>query len=280
VSEALLRVEDLAVHFPIHAGIIRRQVGVIRAVDGISFDVAPGETLGLVGESGSGKSTLAAIVAGALSGAEGAMRLGGAPLAGPARRRPQDQRRRIQMIFQDPLSSLNPSQSVVEIVARPIRLYFGASPAAARAEAVRLLAELEVPEDALARGPRHLSGGQQQRVSIARALAARPDVLICDEMTSALDVTVQAQAVALLRRLQDESGLATIFISHDLALVASLAHRIMVLERGEVRDHGPTRETLEAPSSAYTRRLLGAFERNAVVAFRQDKHSPNLEAVG
>jgi peptide/nickel transport system ATP-binding protein len=210
-GEPALSVRGLCFAYRRPSGLFGQGAAAPPALSDVSFDIAPGETLGLVGESGSGKSTLAALVAGALSGGSGALRLYGAPLEGPARRRPQDQRRRIQMIFQDPLSSLNPSRSVIDIVSRPIRLYFGASVAAAREEAARLLAELEVPAEALERGPRRLSGGQQQRVSIARALAARPDVLICDEITSALDVTVQAQAIALLRRIQEARGLATIF---------------------------------------------------------------------
>ncbi|SEB03936.1 nickel ABC transporter ATP-binding protein NikE [Rubrimonas cliftonensis] len=245
------------------AGLFGRGAVGRPALDGVDFDLARGETLGVVGESGSGKSTLAALVCGALTGGAGSLRLDGRPLAGLARSRPADQRRRIQMIFQDPLASLNPSQTVVDIVARPARLYFGATAAQARAEAARLLAALDVPAETMNRGPRHLSGGQQQRVAIARALAARPDVLLCDEITSALDATVQAQAIALLRRIQSEHGLAILFISHDLALVASIAHRLLVLEGGVARDHGPTRETLLTPGSAYTARLIAAFRRNA-----------------
>jgi peptide/nickel transport system ATP-binding protein len=230
------------------------------ALKGVSLRLYPGQTLGVVGESGSGKSTLASLIAGALSGYEGQITLGdGTPLAGVAKTRSKTARRRVQMVFQDPLSSLNPAHSVDEIITRPLRLYFGQTPSAAREAAVALLGEMDLGPEFLHRKPRQLSGGQQQRIALARALAAEPDVLLCDEITSALDVTIQAQVLRLLRRLQDTRGLACLFITHDLAVVSQVAHRLMVLEKGEIRDFGDTGAVLAAPKSPYTQGLLAAY---------------------
>ncbi|MEM0906841.1 MAG: ABC transporter ATP-binding protein [Pseudomonadota bacterium] len=248
-------------------GVFKR--GGPAVLNNVSFQLCVGETLGLVGESGSGKSTLASLIAGAVSGHSGTIRLQDAVLAGPARQRARALRRRVQMVFQDPLSSLNPAQTVGEIVGRPARLYFGDTAAQAHKKSVALLAELDLPAELLTRRPRELSGGQQQRVAVARALAADPDVLICDEVTSALDVTVQASLIALLKRLQRERGIACLFISHDLAVVSDIAHRIMVLERGEVRDYGPRDQVIASPETAYTKMLLDAFR--ATQALRQER---------
>lgn len=231
-------------------------------LDRIDLAIAPGQTLGIVGESGSGKSTLAALIAGLLSGHEGKITLDGAPLAGPAARRDPNLRRKVQLIFQDPLSSLNPRHSVGDLIARPLQMYRGMTRAQARDRSVELLADLDLPASILARMPRQLSGGQQQRVAIARAFAAEPELVLCDEITSALDVTVQAQVLALMQRLQRERGTSYLFISHDLPVVAQMSDRIMVLERGEIRDHADTAVILESPTSDYTRRLLGAFSAN------------------
>ncbi|MEL6168099.1 MAG: ABC transporter ATP-binding protein [Pseudomonadota bacterium] len=243
-----------------------RKTGPLALRD-VSLNLYPGQTLGIVGESGSGKSTLASLVAGAVAGHTGEIRLDdGTQLAGLAKRRSQTARRRVQMVFQDPLSSLNPALSIEDIITRPLRLYFGQTPAEARDAAIRLLAEMDLGPEFLPRRPRQLSGGQQQRVALARALAAEPDVLLCDEITSALDVTIQAQVLRLLRRLQDSRGLACLFITHDLAVVSQVAHSLLVLEGGEVRDFDDAGAVLAAPKSPYTRKLLSAYraqERNS-----------------
>ena len=231
-------------------------------LDGVSFAICPGETLGVLGESGSGKSTMAGILAGSLAGYRGAIRLGDKVVEGAARARTREARRQIQIVFQDPMSSLNPAHTVGTILSRPLQRYFGLSPAAARDKAAAMLAELELGADFLERWPRQLSGGQQQRVAIARALGADPSVLICDEVTSALDVTIQAQVIALLKQLQARRGLAIVFISHDVAVVAELADRILVLEHGLVRDHGARGQVLASPAHPYTQRLLAAFRSN------------------
>ena len=237
----------------------RRRIGPL-ALDGINLTVPKGQTLGVVGESGSGKSTLAALIAGAIGGHEGRIALASEAVSGHARTRTADQRRRIQLVFQDPLASLNPTQTVAEILSRPLRLYGGLTTAAARSRAGDLLAEMELGPEFLARRPRQLSGGQQQRVGLARALAAEPDLVICDEVTSALDVTIQSAVLNLFQRLQRERGMTSLFISHDLAVIARVSHLVAVLERGSLREFGPREKVLYAPHDPYTRQLLAASE--------------------
>lgn len=239
--------------------VLGRKPDLVPTLDAIDLTIAPGETLGVVGESGSGKSTLAAIVAGLVWGNSGSIALDGVPLTGPAAKRDSQLRRRVQLIFQDPLSSLNPRHSVEDAIARPLQIYHGMSRARSRDRVVELLADLDLPATILNRMPRQLSGGQQQRVAIARAFAAEPDLILCDEITSSLDVTVQAQVLALMGKLQRERGTAYLFISHDLPVVAQMSDRIMVLERGQIRDYADTATILSGGTSPYTRRLLGAF---------------------
>lgn len=239
----------------------RRRAGPT-VVDDVSFAIAPGETLGVLGESGSGKSTMASVMAGALPGFSGRVLLGETEVKGAARARSLDLRRRIQMVFQDPLSSLNPTHTVEQTLTRPAMRYFGLNRTQARDKAAAMLADMDLGPDFLERWPRQLSGGQQQRIAIARALIAEPEVLICDEVTSALDVTIQAQVLRLLARLQAQFGLAIVFISHDLAVVAQVSDQILVLERGQVRDHGARDTVLDRPSHPYTQRLLAAYRGN------------------
>ena len=257
-------------------GLLRKATPL--ALKGVSLRLYPGQTLGVVGESGSGKSTLASLISGALSGHSGQITLDdGTPLSGFAKTRSKSARQRVQMVFQDPLSSLNPAHSVEEIITRPLRLYFKETPADARYSAIDLLAEMDLGPEFLHRKPRQLSGGQQQRIALARALAAEPDVLLCDEITSALDVTIQAQVLELLKRLQASRGLSCLFITHDLAVVSQVAHRLLVLEKGEIRDFGDTSAVLAAPQSRYTQGLLAAYraqEREPAGA-----RKPDLESV-
>ncbi|MEL6204628.1 MAG: ATP-binding cassette domain-containing protein, partial [Pseudomonadota bacterium] len=217
-------------------------------------------------------------VAGAVAGPTGRILLDDAtPLAGLAKGRSKTNRRRLQMVFQDPLSSLNPSHTVEEIVTRPLRIYFGMTISAARKTAADLMAEMDLGPEFLARRPRQLSGGQQQRIALARALAADPDILLCDEITSALDVTVQAQVLRLLQRLQDQRGLACLFITHDLAVVSEVADDLLVLEKGTVRDIGPAHDVIANPKSAYTARLLSAHRaQNALTEPRDTTAEPPL----
>jgi peptide/nickel transport system ATP-binding protein len=246
----LLEIDALRFCYP-------RQPGF--ALGPLSLTLGEGRTLGVVGASGSGKSTLAALIAGLASGHEGRMKLGGQVIGGVARDRPVALRRRIQLVFQDPLASLNPRHSVETIVTRPLRLFAGLDRAAARQRAARLLAEMEIDAALLDRRPQELSGGQQQRVAIARALAAEPVLLLCDEVTSALDVTTQAQVLALLQAWQRRSGAALMVISHDLGVVSRLADDVLVLQDGQARDQGTAMEVLERPRHSYTTNLLATW---------------------
>jgi peptide/nickel transport system ATP-binding protein len=247
---------------------------VPRTLADISLSVPSGSTLGVVGESGSGKSTLAALVAGLVAGNGGKIVFDGRLLSGLASQRDRDLRRRVQMIFQDPASSLNPQHTVEQIIARPLQVFFGITRAAARDRTVELLAELGLSSTFLSRSPRQLSGGQQQRVAIARAFAGKPDLVLCDEVTSALDVTVQASVLNVMKRLQREHGTTYLFISHDLPVVAEMSDQILVLEKGRIRDYGETTAVLSAPSSDYTRNLLAAFaSASQQLAHRTLKHA-------
>ena len=236
----------------------RRALSGPKALVDLNFDLRPGEILGVIGESGSGKTTLGSAIAGLLAPSQGQMRFGDEPLLGGSTRRTRDQRRRVQMIFQDPLSSLNPRHRVLGAVARPIEVFFGVSATQARQRAATLLAELGLGDAYLDRFPRQLSGGQQQRVAIARAFAAEPDLIICDEVTSALDATVQGQVLDALLAMQLRRGVAMLVITHDLAVVWRLAQRVLVLHQGRVHEQGATAQVFGAPQSSYTRELLQA----------------------
>ena len=231
------------------------------AVDDVSFQLHHGETLGLVGESGSGKSTIANIIAGLMAPATGHIAFDGMGLDVIDKDRSTDLRRRIQLIFQDPLSSLNPRRRIESILTRPQEIFFGVRGQAARDRAVELLEDMELSADLLKRFPRQLSGGQQQRVAIARAFAANPDLILCDEITSALDVSVQAHVLKLLKGIQQKTGAACLFISHDLGVVKQVADETVVLKNGQVVEAGVTRAVFNDPSHNYTRMLLAAALR-------------------
>jgi peptide/nickel transport system ATP-binding protein len=232
--------------------------GATVVVDDVSFQLARRSCLALVGESGSGKTTIARVIAGLHAPSAGRVLLDGEQLAALAGKRTVEQRRRVQIVFQNPTEALNPRHTVAETLERPARVLRRLAPAQARAEVGRLLEAVRVPARVAQRYPRELSGGERQRVAIARALAAEPEVLICDEITSALDVSVQAVVLELLRELGDELGLSLLFITHDLGVVATIAERTLVLESGSICEQGATRELLESPAHPYTRRLLDA----------------------
>jgi peptide/nickel transport system ATP-binding protein len=265
----LIEVQDLSVSFrapfrwtDLAAG--RLRPSAIRALDGVSFALRPGETLGVVGESGSGKSTVARAIARLLSPTSGRVLFEGADvhrLTGEALLR---FRRSVQMVFQSPYDSLNPRLTVRKTLAEPLRRH-RLVPREAVDNRVRELAALvELPEDLLDRTPRQLSGGQCQRVGIARALAMQPRLLIADEVTSSLDVTTQAQILSLLERLREEAGLTILYISHDLAVVRALCDRVLVFQAGRIAESGPVEDVLARPKNSYTQALLKAVPRLAL----------------
>ncbi len=226
MSAPLLQVNDLKKHFPVRGGLFRRKAWVY-AVDGVSFEVERGETLSLVGESGCGKSTVGRAILRLFDITAGQVVLDGQRIDGLSPAGLRSMRRRVQVVFQDPFSSLNPRMRVRDILAEPIR-NFGLAKSSAELEAkvAALMDTVRLPRDALNRRPHEFSGGQRQRIGIARALAAEPDLIVCDEAVSALDVSVKAQIVNLLQDLQQEFGLALLFISHDLAIVEHMTHRV------------------------------------------------------
>jgi ABC-type glutathione transport system ATPase component len=246
-GEPLLRVEGLRKAFK----------GVV-AVDGIDFEIAAGETLGLVGESGSGKSTTGYCVLRLLEPTEGSVRFQGEELVGLSAREMRARRRDMAIVFQDPYASLDPRMSVRDIVAEPLSVHRAGAPAERRARVAELLDLVGLPAAAADRRPAEFSGGQRQRVGIARALALHPRLLVCDEPVSALDVSIQAQIVNLLRELQRELGLTYLFISHDLAVVRAMSDRIAVMQHGRLVEHGDAASVYRAPRHDYTRGLLAA----------------------
>ena len=267
-AKPLLTADDLRVYFPIRRGLLRRAVGYVRAVDGVSLAVREGETLGLVGESGSGKSTIG-YASLALTPSTGRVAFEGMPLAtlrGAAMRR---LRARAQIVFQDPFGSLSPRLSVGEIVAEGLRVHERLTDRARAARVAAVLEEVGLPAEAADRYPHEFSGGQRQRIAIARAMVLKPRFVVLDEPTSALDVSVQAQIVGLLRRLQETYGLGYLFISHDLRVVRAVAHRIAVLRHGVIVEEGPAEEVIARPQHDYTRALMAAafaFEANPAAA--------------
>ena len=234
-----------------------RQGDVIAASD-ISFSVQSGEAVALVGESGSGKTTIGRCISGLHVPDAGRILLRGIELAPEAGQRPRDIRRQIQIVFQNPYDSLNPRRRVIDEVARPAQILRNLSRKDAEAEAISLLDQVQLPTKIARSFPPELSGGERQRVAIARALAAHPSVMICDEVTSALDVSVQATVLELLAQLQRDLGLALVFISHDLGVVANVATQALVLESGIVKEQGLLRDVLANPVDDYTRRLIDA----------------------
>jgi len=254
----LLEITDLVKHFPIKRGIIvDREVGRVRAVDGVSLSVAPGETLGLVGESGCGKSTLCRTVLQLIEPTSGSVRFEGQELVGRRGRELRPLRREMQMIFQDPYASLNPRKRVGQIVGAPLALH-GASGRELRSQVQELLERVGLSSEHMNRFPHEFSGGQRQRIGIARALALQPKLIICDEPVSALDVSIQAQIINLLEDLQDEFDLTYVFVAHDLGVVRHVSDRIAVMYLGKIVELGPAEEVYANPIHPYTLTLLSA----------------------
>ncbi len=258
--QPILQVRNLSKHFEVTQGIIKQTViGAVKAVDGVSFDVAPGETFGLVGESGCGKTTTGRCVLQLERPTTGEILFEGHDLARVSRAELRRVRRRLQVIFQDPFSSLNPRMTVGQIVAEPMRVHgLVASKAEAETRVAELLGEVGLPAAMARRYPHEMSGGQRQRVGIARALALKPAFIVCDEPVSALDVSIQAQIVNLLEDLQTKYGLAYLFIAHDLAVVRHLSHRVAVMYLGRIVEAAPADSLYDRPLHPYTQALLDA----------------------
>ncbi|MGW4489738.1 ABC transporter ATP-binding protein [Amycolatopsis sp. NPDC004368] len=252
-GEVVLEVSHVAKEYR-----VRGHGGTLRAVDDVSFTVGQGRTTAIVGESGSGKTTTAHLVLGLVPATSGTIRLDGAEVVGLRGARLRAARRAMQPVFQDPYASLDPMWTVERLITEPLRTFGVGDRSSRRAQVAELLDQVALPAALAQRYPHELSGGQRQRVAIARALAVRPRLVVCDEPVSALDVLVQDQILGLLRTLQAELGLSYLFISHDLAVVRSLAHDVLVMRAGQVVEHGPVEEVLSAPADPYTRQLLDA----------------------
>ncbi|MCH8184219.1 MAG: dipeptide ABC transporter ATP-binding protein [Proteobacteria bacterium] len=257
-SAPLLEVRDLKKHFPVRKGVIAHTVSQVLAVDGVSFTIGEGETLGLVGESGCGKSTVGKTVLRLIEPTAGKIILQGRDITKLGKRAMRPIRRQIQMVFQDPYSSLNPRVQAGDIVGEPLRVH-GLGDAAERKERVAaLFKRVGLRADQMKNFPHEFSGGQRQRVGIARALALNPKLIICDEPVSALDVSIQAQVINLMMDLQEEFGLSYLFISHDLAVVEHISHRVAVMYLGKIVELAERETLFRAPQHPYTEALLSA----------------------
>ncbi len=258
-GQSLLEVRDLKVHFPFRRGtLFKPEFGFTRAVDGVSFDVRPGETLGLVGESGCGKSTTARAILNLVKPTAGAVKFDQHRIDGLSESAMRPFRRDIQMIFQDPFASLNPRMTVGSIVGEPMKIFNLHDPSQRKLEVIRLLDLVGLNPRFLNRYPHEFSGGQRQRIGIARALAVQPKLILCDEPVSALDVSIQAQVVNLLMELQEKLGIAYLFIAHDLSVIRHIADRVGVMYLGRIVELADAAQLYAGPRHPYTRALLSA----------------------
>jgi oligopeptide transport system ATP-binding protein len=259
VGEPLLEVTNLKKYFPVKKGLlIDRTVDYVKAVDDVSFQIYPGETLGLVGESGSGKSTTGYCVLQLLKPTEGSVKFLGRELTKIGAKELREMRREMQIVFQDPYASLNPRMTVGDIVAEPLVVHGIGDRSSRRGSAERLLEVVGFNPDFINRYPHEFSGGQRQRIGVARALALNPRLIICDEPVSALDVSIQAQILNLLKDLQNEFNLAYLFVAHDLAVVRTMSDRIAVMNKGKIVEEGVAETVYTEPKDEYTKALLAA----------------------
>ena len=257
-KDVILEVKDLKMHFPIYRGVVQRQVGAVHAVDGISFDIRRGETLGLVGESGCGKSTTGRTILQLYKATSGSVMYNGTDLISLRKEEMRKMRRHMQMIFQDPYASLNPRMTINDIIGEPLLIHNVARGAEISKKVAELLELVRLNPAFASRYPHEFSGGQRQRIGVARALALNPELIICDEPISALDVSIQAQIVNLLEELQKKLNLTYLFIAHDLSMVRHISDRVAVMYLGVIVEIANKNELYESPLHPYTQALLSA----------------------
>jgi oligopeptide transport system ATP-binding protein len=255
---ALLEITDLVKHYPVRTGVLRRAAGTVHAVDGVSFSVGVGETLGLVGESGCGKSTVARSVLRLVEPTGGSIRIDGTDITHLSKSELRPHRRAMQIVFQDPFASLNPRMTAGDIVGEPLTVHGLATGSAKQARVAKLFEQVGLRPDQMRNYPHQFSGGQRQRICIARALALGPRLIVCDEPVSALDVSIQAQVINLLIDLQREHGFSYLFIAHDLAVVAHISHRVAVMYLGRIVEIADKTELFKNPRHPYTQALLAS----------------------
>ncbi len=258
-GEPLLKVQDLKTHFPVRSGLLQRVTGYVKAVDGVSFEVRKGETLGLVGESGCGKTTVGRTLLRLIPNSGGSVTFNGVDVFHAGGTTLRKLRQQMQIIFQDPAGSLNPRMRIASIVGEPLKVHnIVADKADLRERVETLLERCGMPRQAADRYPHEFSGGQRQRIGIARALALEPKFIVCDEPTSALDVSIQSQILNLLADLRDEFGLSYLFISHDMAVIQHICDRVAVMFKGQIVETGTREQVIEHPQHKYTQALLSA----------------------
>lgn len=254
-----IRIENLKVHYPIRSGFLNRVTDQVRAVDGVSLVFEEGKTYGLVGESGSGKSTIGKAIIGLEKITSGNIYYNGEEVSKQARNRRSEYRRNVQMIFQDALSSFNPKRRISDVLSEPMRNFTNWTPDEERRRSIELLEIVGLSEDALNKYPHEFSGGQRQRIGVARAVAINPKLVIADEPVSALDLSVQAQVLNFMKRIQDEYNISYLFISHDLGVVKHMCDELAIMYRGRFTEYGKRADIYDNPQHIYTRRLLSAI---------------------
>ena len=259
MNEYLLQIENLKIHFPVHGGVLWRKIGNVYAVDGVDLSIKPGETLGLVGESGCGKTTVGRAIIRLYRPTEGSVVFNGKEISGLPRKEMRETRRDLQMIFQDPFESLNSRHTIGEILEEPFVIHKIGEKKERQDKIVNLLERVGMTPQVLHRFPHEFSGGQRQRIGIARAIALNPQLVVCDEPVSALDVSIQSQILNLLMELQEELDLTYLFIAHDLAVVKHVSDRIAVMYLGKIVEYGDADDIYEHPLHPYTHALISAI---------------------